>query len=114
MRSQRDHIRKRTTVGGGVGAGAGETHETRAFIEPGWVYQSPRGGGGTLKLQTPGPLGKLILIKSACFLKDIIFMESQWIYHPCFLPVIHSAWGSQTKDTQKWVQKVKRSSLYGT
>lgn len=41
-------------------------------------------------------------------------MESQWIYHPCFLPAVHSAWGSQTKDTQKLVQKVKKSSLYVT
>lgn len=91
--------------------GGGETHQSRAFIKPGWVYQS---GWETLKLQTPGSLGKLILTKSACFLKDIVFMESQWIYHPCFLPAVHSAWGSQTKDTQKLVQKVKKSSLYVT
>lgn len=61
-------------------------NETRDFIKPGWVLTVQL---EILKLQTSGPRGKLILVKSACLVKDIVFMESKWIYNPCFFPAVH-------------------------
>lgn len=67
----------------GCGVEVGETLETRPFRKPGWVYQSR---WATLKLQTPWPLGKLILIQSACW------NPSGCPSSPRFLPALHSAW----------------------
>lgn len=88
----------------GCGVEVGETLETQPFIKPGWVSQSR---WATLKLQTPWPPGKLILTQSAC-------------WNPCGCPALASFLHSilpgaaETKDTQKLVQKVKESSLYGS